>query len=380
MPPQSRTPSSRRAQREAAERAAADPSRLPLVLGMVAVVLAGLALGWSVLGSGRGPDCQALAWDSIPERADLPAGWAVATNNFFVGNMTVTLEGPAADDATGEGVIYATVSCFGPDGAEALARSRAADAASGSATSDLTGIGNTGYTVSGDNLELTAIHFRRNDIVAYLVIAGTVTADELRTTAAAFDRAIQSARAGDIPTIGPPPTAAPSTPGVEPSDALPTEPASPEPSAVAPDLEALLPDSVADTPFIVGSLTGADILASDPGSRAITAALRALGKTPLDLQVAQAYDEAEELDLYYLAFKLPGVDGDTLRTLVLQNWLVADAEGVTVEEVELAGKSMTLVDYGDELPDAYVYTIDDAIILMHTATDSLAETGAAALP
>ena len=70
-------------------------------------------------------DCQARAWDSIPEERALPDGWAVTATNFFVGNSTVTLEGPAADTETGEGVMYATVTCYGNDGSEALARSRA---------------------------------------------------------------------------------------------------------------------------------------------------------------------------------------------------------------------------------------------------------------
>ena len=79
-----------------------------------------------------------------------PAGWTVAATSFFVGNMTVTLEGPAADAETGEGVVYTTVTCYGADSAEALARSRAADASSGSPTTDLEGIGEEGYQIDDD--------------------------------------------------------------------------------------------------------------------------------------------------------------------------------------------------------------------------------------
>jgi hypothetical protein len=149
---------------------------------------------------------------------------------------------------------------------------------------------------------------------------------------------------------------------------------------VAPALEALLPTSVDGTAFTVESLTGADILAADPGSRALTAALRALGKEPTDLLVAQSYDAAEETDLSFLAFQLPGVELATLRTLVMQNWLVAEGEGVTVEEVELSGKTLTLVDYGDDLAPSYAYNHEDVVILMQTSDETLAEAGAAALP
>ena len=101
----------------------------PLALGVAALVVGLVALGWTLFASGRGAsDCQARAWDSIPEERALPDGWAVTATNFFVGNSTITLEGPAADTDTGEGVVYATVTCYGNDGSEALARSRAADA------------------------------------------------------------------------------------------------------------------------------------------------------------------------------------------------------------------------------------------------------------
>jgi hypothetical protein len=96
--------------------------------------------------------------------------------------------------------------------------------------------------------------------------------------------------------------------------------------------------------------------------------------------VAQAYDQADELDLYFVAFSLPGAEPAAFRTLILQSWLVSGAEGVTVEDVELAGKTLTRVDYGDELADAYLYSTGDAVILMHTSSADLAESGAAALP
>ena len=357
----------------------------PLALGFAALAVGLVALGWTLFFSGRGAsDCQARAWDSIPEERALPDGWAVTATNFFVGNSTVTLEGPAADTDTGEGVVYATVTCYGNDGSEALARSRAADASTGTATTDLDGIGEEGYAIE-DGTGLSAVHFRRGDLVSYLVVAGNVTPDELRSTASAFDQAMIDAKAGDLPSIAPADTPGPvgETPLIEPS-ALPSEPlvgsAAPNASPASPELERLMPSEIGGTPYIVESFTGADAFGNDAGSRAVTAGLRALGKSPADLELAEAYDENQALDLYLFGFRLPGADPEALQSLVLNSWLVADAEGVTTDQVELGGKTMTHVDYGDDSPDAYVYSLGDTAIIIHSGSPDLAEAAAEALP
>jgi hypothetical protein len=93
-----------------------------------------------------------------PGRARPAPDWAVTATNYFVGNATVTIEGPEADVDTGQGVVYATVTCYGNDGSEALARSRATDASTGSATTDLDGIGDEGYAIE-DGSGLSASTF-----------------------------------------------------------------------------------------------------------------------------------------------------------------------------------------------------------------------------
>ena len=387
MPSRSRThPANRRPPADAVPTPSREPFPIPLVVSVAALAVALLALASNRFGdAATAADCQGRAWDAVPEERTLPAGWAVSTMSFFVGNMTVTLEGPAADAETGEGVIYATVTCFGGDSAQALARSRAADAGSGTPTSDLDGIGDEGYAIGDDGTGLSALHFRRGDLVAYLVVAGSVPDEELRATATAFDQAMVDARPGQVPTVPPVSTAAPGTPGVEPSFEPPgsvAPPASAVPSAepAAPELEAILPTEIDGTPFVVETFTGADAFGNDAGSRAVTAGLRALGKTPADLELAEVYDEAQSVDLYLFAFRLPGVALDDLRSLVLNSWLVADAEGVTTEEVELAGKPLTRVEYGDDFSDAYLFATDDAVIIIHTGSPELAEAAAAALP
>ena len=49
------------------------------------------------------------------------------------------------------------------------------------------------------------------------------------------------------------------------------------------------------------------MLGEDQSSRAITAALRAEGKTPADLTLAQAYDETQAADLSIIAFAVDGL-------------------------------------------------------------------------
>ena len=150
--------------------------------------------GHCSLGGGAS-DCQARAWDSIPEERALPDGWAVTATNFFVGNSTVTLEGPAADTDTGEGVVYATVTCYGDDAAEALARSRAADASTGSPTTDLEGIGDEGYAIE-DGTGLSAMHSAAGTWCRTSWSRATSRPDELRSTASSFDQAMIDRRPG----------------------------------------------------------------------------------------------------------------------------------------------------------------------------------------
>jgi hypothetical protein len=53
---------------------------------------------------------------------------------------------------------------------------------------------------------------------------------------------------------------------------------------------------------------------------------------------------------------------------------------VTTEEIELGGKALTRVRYGEEFPDAYVYSVGDVAVIIHTGSEDLAAEAAEALP
>ena len=88
------------------------------------------------------------------------------------------------------------------------------------------------------------------------------------------------------------------------------------------------------------SATGGTFLSDDQDSRAIQAALRAAGKAPDDLRVAQAYDEAGASDLSVLAVTVDGLPAEQTRDIVLENWLAASGDGVTKDTVTLDGQDV----------------------------------------
>ena len=119
---------------------------------------------------------------------------------------------------------------------------------------------------------------------------------------------------------------------------------------------------------------------ADQDSRAITAALRAAGKTPDDLRVAQAYDGSGAVDLSVMAVTVDGLPAEQTRDIVLENWLAATGEGVTKDTVTLAGQTWTRIDYGDGGTLDYILTDGANVIVITTADAALAEQTAAALP
>lgn len=352
--------------------------RTPRRLAVAALVLAvaGLFLAaWAAFAPGAA-GCQADAWDTTPAAEDLPAGWSLASSQYDVARKTMSLLGSVpADENASQAVVYATVTCYQDGAADAVTRSADAATAAGQAVTSRDDLGDQGFSAADDS-GATFLQFRHDRLVVYLAASGDATAAEVDQMASAFDLALGGD--GGAVVVG---TAEAATPG--PSD----DPATPGPSddaspgaAAAPELEAALPTKVGDIVLAVDSATGSMMLGEDQLSRAITAALRAAGRVPDDLGVAQAYDETAESDLSMLAVAVDGMTGDKVRTFVMETWLSATGAGITTDTVTLGGTEFTRVDYGDDGPMDYVTTRGDVVFVINTADPALAATAAAALP
>lgn len=172
----------------------------------------------------------------------------------------------------------------------------------------------------------------------------------------------------------------PESSGVPESSGLPES--SDAESSVSPAsavLEALLPGQLDGTALTIDSATNATSIDGGPTGRALDAAVVSLGKQPDDLEIAIAYDEAGNVDLTILAFRVSGIDASTLEPLILQTWIGSTVPGVTTTQTALAGIPVTRVSYGDEGPDEYVLIYRDAVIVIETSDPSLAGDAAAAI-
>lgn len=344
-------------------------------LALLALALAGAALGWALLGRAGGDltACRSAAWAAIPRTDDLPAGWRLGSSDLNANGITVSLVGPAAaDGSTGEPVVYASITCYGDGAATAMDENRDAAKAAGATIVERSAAADA-YDVDNPSTGSLTTLVRHGGLIGQVAGDGTAAPGDLDAITLAVAAAM-----GDRAAAGAPGTAPSRAP--EPSDPL-VAPPSDEPvaSAFAPELEAAIPKSVGDVPLTVQSASADTVFRDDPGSRALGAQIRSLGATLAELQLAEAFDESGTLDLSIIAFRLPKVDVAKLRAAILETWLSADAAGVTSADVTLGGKKLTKVDYGDEGSPAYVYAREDYVIVITTADEAVATEVAKAL-
>jgi hypothetical protein len=375
-------PESARTRRSATEPGpATSPAGTTRIVATVALVVALVALGfaaWRMLVPADA-GCQDQAWDVTPAADALPAGWVASASQYDIDRKTMSFLGPAPQDETSsQAVIYATVTCFRSGAEDGVTRSRAAAEAAGQSIADRNDLGEQAYSAVDDS-GAAFLQMRKGKIVVYLAASGDASAAEVDELASAFDTAL----GGDGGTVAPPavvPTddqaGASLDPGAspDPGESLAAE------SPAAPDLVALLPTKVGAIAMASDSATGATFLSDDQGSRAIQAALRAAGKTPDDLRVAQAYDEAGVADLSVMAVTVDGLPPEQTKDLVLENWLAASGDGVKKDTVTLGGKTWSRIDYGDGGTLDYVLIDGANVIVITTADAALAEQTAAAIP
>jgi hypothetical protein len=362
-----------------------EPSRLAaatpwLAIGAAVLAIAALAVTLLVRGGGGGGDldaCRRAAWAAVPATSDLPDGWTLSTTDLNANGMTVSILGQASTDgSTNQPVVYASVTCYGDVATTALSQYRVAAKAAGATVTDR-GLGGDAYDVDNPSTGSVTTLFRVGGLIGQIADAGSAKPSELATITSAVASAM-----GDRTAAG---TSAGQASG---SGAIGSEEPSPEPAGsndagasgapAAPELEALMPTSAGGTPLTIQSASAADGLGSDPTSRAFAAAIPTIGGKLADLQLAQAFDETQAVDINIFGFRLPGVAGTKLRGAVVDTWLSAGA-GVKRSDVKLAGKTLTKVDYGDGGAIDYVYSGADFVIVIETSDPAIATEVAAQL-
>lgn len=125
--------------------------------------------------------------------------------------------------------------------------------------------------------------------------SATTSVPPVSTLAPSLGPAVET----EPPASAEPPGASEAPGSTEIPTDLPGE--SPAVSHLAPDLEALLPSQVNGTALTAESETGAAIL--DAWTQVMVGFLNKVGKTPADLELAQAYDPASGLDVSAMAFR-----------------------------------------------------------------------------
>ena len=349
-------------------------------LAIVAVVVASAALALAAWRAVTPADasCQTAAWDTTPAVPELPLDWTVGATQYDTSRKSMTFLGPApADTTSNRAVIYATVTCYAQGAADSVTRSAAAATSAGEAVSARQDLGEQAF-IAADTSGATFLQFRRGSIVVYLAASGDANAGELDAVAAAFDHAMGGPE--PVTAIGTPAVGGSATPRASTLASPNPSVALASPSAAAPELEAALPTQVGAIVLTVESAIGTSILGTDQGSGPMTAALRAQGRTPDDLRVAQAVDSTQQADLRIIAMSVTGLKGDALRSLVLESWLGASGAGVTTTSETLAAHTFTRVSYGSGLSSAWVLLGTDRVIIIETASADIAAQAAAALP
>lgn len=374
--PESGGPRPRPAEEQRALQVAARTSRR-LAVAALALSVVGLGVAaWGALTPADG-GCQSAAWATTPDARDLPAGWTVASSQYDIARKSMSLLGPVpADETMGQAVVYATITCYPEGAADAVTRSADAATVAGQVLISRNDLGDGGFSAADDS-GATFLQFRHDRIVVYLAASGDAIAADVDLLASAFDRAMGGD--GGAVALGTPVATTSVVATTAPETAAPGDDASPSDRA-APDLEAVLPTRVGDVILLVDSASGSMMLGEDQGSRAITAALRADGREPDDLAVAQAYDQTAETDLSILAVGVDGMSMDKVMAIVLESWLAATGAGVRTDTVTLSGREMMRIDYGDGGSLDYVTSKGAIVIVISTANAELAARAVAALP
>lgn len=146
-----------------------------------------------------------------------------------------------------------------------------------------------------------------------------------------------------------------------------------------PELEALLPTAVSGIALTIESWSGDVVFGTDPWSQSFTAYLATVGRTPADVQVAQAYDPAGSIESGAAAYRVEGISAVGLRDAMIAAWKEQYPD-LVVSDITLGGRSVTKGLFGSDVPDSYWYISGDVVFDVETSGEALATTVLAALP
>jgi hypothetical protein len=145
----------------------------------------------------------------------------------------------------------------------------------------------------------------------------------------------------------------------------------------APELEALLPASLNGATFDIQSGLGDSILGADAFGTSMTSFLTGAGKTPADLEIAQA-SPTGDFDGSIGAYRVAGVGASSVRDALIQAWK-GDTPGLVVSQVTLGGTTVTKADFGAETVPSYLYERDDVVFDIETTDPNIATAAIAAI-
>jgi hypothetical protein len=353
------------------------------IASIAALVLAGAALFFELGRPSTSSDaeCRTIAWRALPAADTLPAGWALSASGFYSDGYGASFAGPAASasPAAASAAVTLRISCFGADGHLALVRSRDGDLAAGGAEVPFADMGDEVVATQDANGSSTSVYIRRGPLVASIAASSGVDPADLEQAAQAVDDAMVAAQgsagAGAAATVGPADSVGPAASDAGPTDAAASEDLGtdvPEAHDV-PDLEALLPKTVAGATLTSQSTKGLSGLGDDSATQALVAKLKTLGATADQVEIAEAYDPNGTVDADIVAFRVKGIGAPALHDALTQSWLAAGASGVTTTQKTIAGRTVTVIDYGDGSSQDYVWEQGDSVIDLVTSDATIAE-------
>jgi hypothetical protein len=357
-------------------------------LAVLALILAAGTIGYLLIrGDAGGGDltaCRTAAWQAIPDKTKLPTGWKLDSTDLNANGITVSFTGTSADATTNPPVVYASITCYGNAAETALQANRDAATAARSTIVERTGASDA-FDVTNASTGSTTTVFRVGSLVAQVADSGDATRADLDAISAQVAAAMGDRNAAGASGNGPD---AGSGSSLEPQS---SDGAGESSAPFAPELEAVLPRSIVNpTPgaasgstiaLTVDSASASDVFAqaSDPGTRALSARIRTLGKSLDDLQYAEAFDESGTVNVAIRGFRLPGVDPAKLHAAIVETWLSSTAAGVKTAHVTIAGKAVTRIDYGDGSALEYVVQVGDVVIDVEADDPAVAQAVIAAI-